>query len=364
MVYFAQDSLSRTSRDTFPVMPAREDSGSSLKKFNAREADDIFRALEQRERELDSIARMKSHQAGLNPVERNMSRGFDTTTVPYYHSPVPGKNDPNPLSPLSRHFFSSRDTLQPVFLEPGQSLSGPSLNQSLPLSPTKLSHASQEMHPDWLLGIILLSLVLLAWLKLFYHKFFNQTIQSLFNYQLSAKFLRDQNIFSRRVAFLLNLNFVVVASATIYLVFGFFGIRPLRLSDFPSCLAYAGILSGLLILRYLGSRIVGHLFQKQEEFKEYLYQLLLIYKNLGIYLLAVVAGIAYMEDKLRIYLVYLAVLMFLSAYVFRIVRGIKIILNNKDVLIFYLILYLCTLEILPLLIFYRLFSSSVQAGQV
>ena len=67
-------------------------------------------------------------------------------------------------------------------------------------------------------------------------------------------------------------------------------------------------------------------------------------------------------EDLRIYPIYLSGLIILTAMVIRAGKGLKIILNNKDVLIFYLILYLCTLEILPLLIFYRFVSSSVQVG--
>jgi hypothetical protein len=215
-----------------------------------------------------------------------------------------------------------------------------------------------------LLGIVILSLVLLAWLKLFYNKFFDQTIQSLANYQLSAKLLRDQNIFSRRVAFLLNLNFVLVGATTVYLITGFFNLRILPLNDVLSWLVYAGTISCLLILRHLTSHVVGHIFNKREEFREYLFQLMIIYKNLGIYFLIIVIGIAYIRDDLRIYLVYLAGLLVLAAFILRFVRGLQIVLNKKDVLIFYLILYLCTLEILPFLIFYRFFSLSVQAGQV
>jgi hypothetical protein len=57
---------------------------------------------------------------------------------------------------------------------------------------------------------------------------------------------------------------------------------------------------------------------------------------------------------LRIYFIYLGMALLIAAYLLRFFRGIKILMN-KDVLIFYLILYLCTLEILPLLLGYKLF---------
>jgi hypothetical protein len=338
-----------------------EDTAGSLKKFSTEEVDNIFRAMERREKELDSLARIRTQRIAIRSAKKEEPEGFDTSAVPYLFeedSPLP---EVNPLRELTRELYSSRDTHKPVFLV-GDSLPATRTSQGIRETPLENSTLSHDLRPDWLLAIVIGSLVLLAWLKLFYNKFMDQTIRSLANYQLSSKLLRDQNIFSRRVAFALNINFVFIGAALVYLVFGIFNIRPLPLGDFLSYLSYVGILMGLLILRYITSHFIGHVFNKQGEFRDYLHQLLLIYKNLGIYLLLLVAGIAYIREDLRMYLVYIAGLMVISAFILRLLKGVKIILNNKDVLIFYLILYLCTLEILPLLIFYRFFSLSVQAG--
>ena len=246
---------------------------------------------------------------------------------------------------------------------PTTSAKNPVLFEKRVPRPVSISGPGHNLRPDWLLAIIIGSLVLLAWLKLFYNKFLDQTIQSIGNFQLSAKLLRDQNLFSRRVAFVLNLNFILVGAAYIYLILGVFHIRFLPLNDILSYFIYALILSGLLILRLATSRAVGLVFRKQYEFREYQHQLLLIYKNLGIYLLIMVIGIAYIREDFRIYLVFLSGLLIIAAFIIRFIKGLKIVLNKKDVLIFYLILYLCTLEILPLLIFYRFFSSLILSGQ-
>jgi hypothetical protein len=42
------------------------------------------------------------------------------------------------------------------------------------------------------------------------------------------------------------------------------------------------------------------------------------------------------------------------SYIMRLYRGFQIIIK-KDIFLFYLILYLCTLEILPVLLGYKLF---------
>jgi hypothetical protein len=178
------------------------------------------------------------------------------------------------------------------------------------------------------------------------------------NYQLSATLLRDQNIFSRRVAFFLNLNFVIISGAFVFLLLGYLKIRPLPYGDLVSYLVYSGIIMALLLLRYILSNLIGFIFQKQKEFTEYQHQILLIYKNLGIFLIPIVIGIAYIHEGIREYLIYLGGFMLVASLILRLIKGFKILMN-RDVLIFYLILYLCILEILPILIFYRFFALSV-----
>ena len=316
-------------------------------------------SAETRERVLDSISLDPPQRLADRPARIRRPSGFDTASVPYNLTSEQEFPEDNPLAPFQRKLFFSRNTSRSVFIEDTESTFYPT--QILQQKTDYLPASSHELRPDWLFGLILISLILIAWLKLFYNKFLDQTIQALMNFQLSAKLLRDQNIFSKRVAFALNLNFVLIGSAFVYLLFGYFNIKPFRFSDFISFLAYSGIIVTLLLLRYIVSHLIGHVFQKQRVFQEDLHQVLLIYKNLGIYLIPIVIGIAYIHENIRIYLVFMSGTMLAAALILRLIKGIKILIN-KDVLIFYLILYLCTLEILPVLIFYRFFSFSVLTG--
>ncbi|MFC2080646.1 DUF4271 domain-containing protein [Bacteroidota bacterium] len=337
-----------------------EDSATSLRKFSTEQVDDIFKAMEKKERELDSIARVRAYYSYLRSLKQPEPVGFDTSAVPYFFDQDSLPRVLNPLKHFSTSYYSSKDSLKPVFIERAESPEIHTLTEpgNIPFKTDDIVH---DLRPVWLLGIIIGSLLLLAFLKLFYNKFLDQTMQAVSNYQLSTKLLRDHNIFSRRVAFALNVNFILVGAAFIYLILGHFHIRPFPLNDFISYLAYAGILAVILILRFLSCYAIGHIFNKLYEFREYLHQLLLIYKSLGIYLLILVIGIAYIREDLRIYLVYLSALLLATAGILRIIKGVKILLN-KDISLLYLILYLCTLEILPLLIFYKFFSSLVLTG--
>ncbi|KPL17565.1 MAG: hypothetical protein AMS26_00350 [Bacteroides sp. SM23_62] len=350
------------SQDTVKATIVVQDSTPRFRKFNEAEVDSIFKMLERREEMLDSIARAGVRMRYFQSLKPPEPEGFDTAAVPYYLTDDSVPFLIHPISHFSTRYFCSRDTTKPVLVEvadnPPFKQETLSESRSPSDSPAVRSH---DLRPDWLLGIIIASLVLLAWLKLFYHKFLDQMMQSVTNYQLSVKLLRDQNIFSKRVAIALNLNFVFIGGAFVYLIFGYFNLRPFLLNDILSYLCYSGCLMVLLLVRHVVLHVTGYLFDSHHVFREYLHQIFLIYKSLGIYIIILVIGLAYIREDLRIYFVYLGILLVFTAYFLRLFKGVKILLN-KDVLIFYLILYLCTLEILPFLILYRFFSLSVLRG--
>lgn len=350
------------SQDTIKTTIVVRDSTSQFRKFNKSEVDSIFLMLEKREQKLDSMARAEARIRYLQSIKPPEPEGFDTAAVPYYltNDSIPMLD--YPIRHFSTRYFCPRDSSKPVFVNLEDNPS-PAMEATTEIrSPSDLpSSGSHDLRPDWLLGIIIASLILLAWLKLFYHKFLDQTMQSVSNYQLSVKLLRDQNLFSRRVAIALNINFIFIGGAFVYLIFGYYNLRPFQLNDILSYLCYSGCLMLLLMVRYVVLHLTGFLFDNHHIFREYLHQIFLIYKSLGIYSIILVIGLAYIREDLRIYFIYLGIILVFSAYFLRLFKGVRILMD-KDVLIFYLILYLCTLEILPFLILYRFFSLSVLRG--
>jgi hypothetical protein len=262
------------------------------------------------------------------------------------------------LRNFSNHFFSIKETSELIFKEeskPSESL--------IPVEFTQNQHQnntlSQNINPDWLIFIIIGSLIILAWLKLFFNKFFDQIIVSMWNFQLGSKFLRDQGIFSRRVGLVLNINFLLIGGLFIYLVLNHFNISPLSLKPFYAYILYTSVLTILLLIRYILTTLTGYIFNQQVYFREYLYHILIIYKNLGIFFIPIVFCIAYIQENLRIYVIICALVLIALAYLFRFIKGFQLIIK-KDALIFYLILYLCTLEILPVLFYYKFFSGWIK----
>ena len=187
-----------TSQDTVKTTIIVQDSTSQFRKFNEAEVDSIFNMLERREHMLDSMVRAEARMRYLQSIKPPEPEGFDTAAVPYYLTDDSIPFQGHPISHFSTRYFCPRDSSKPVLVDLSDQLPArKETHTELRISDLPPAN-SHDLRPDWLLGIIIASLILLAWLKLFYHKFLNQMMQSVSNYQLSVKLLRDQNLFSKK----------------------------------------------------------------------------------------------------------------------------------------------------------------------
>jgi hypothetical protein len=209
-------------------------------------------------------------------------------------------------------------------------------------------NSDHRTHLNWalLLGLISISLILV--IKTNYRKFMDQVGNALINFQLAEKTLREKNILARRAYFMLNLNYILMFSLFILLV--------LLSIDFKLphkyYLDYLIIFSGLSILILIRLGIIylnGFLFQMMPATLEYIHNIFLINKNLGIIFLPVLFSSIYTPPQVSKILLSTGFILLFLATLLKIVRGFQIIIKNR-VLLFYSILYLCTLELLPLVL--------------
>jgi hypothetical protein len=97
-------------------------------------------------------------------------------------------------------------------------------------------------------------------------------------------------------------------------------------------------------------------FYRLDQINEYLHNVYVYNKILGIFLLPITFAAFYTSDNMAEILLIAAILFYIFSLIFKIIRGFQIIIKN-DVFIFYSILYLCTLEILPIIIGIKIFKS-------
>ncbi|MFW5821166.1 MAG: DUF4271 domain-containing protein [Bacteroidota bacterium] len=215
---------------------------------------------------------------------------------------------------------------------------------------------NRGLTPDWVLYFTIVALSILAWLKLIYLKFVVNLFRSSLDYQLSIKVFQDPGLIQKRIFVFLNFFYYLTAGVFIYLVLDYFNYNPLDLKDLRLLMAVTGLIIAYSLFRYLMMKLTGYLFKRQELFAKALFHNFIYNKILGIIIIPFILLIAYTRGFYQDISVYTGIFVFSVINIFRIVRLIKFLLKSV-VLIFYFILYLCTLEIIPLLVIIKLVLS-------
>ena len=211
---------------------------------------------------------------------------------------------------------------------------------------------------DWFLGIFLLLTLLFIWIRVFYSKFFATLGNALISFQISAKLFRERNVLTRRFSIILDFIYILVISIFINELTVHFGLTGQGMSRFNLFLLFLNIIIFYTLLRIFILRLTGYLFMAQSLFSEYIHNTFVINKGMGIALFPVVIMAHYFPKQLIPLVLTLGIIICILAFIFKSIRAYQIIIR-KDVLIFYLILYLCTLEILPLLLGYKVVTSLI-----
>lgn len=240
------------------------------------------------------------------------------------------------------------------------------LDNLKPISPTKVETHTElprpgivlpeksllRDKPDWIIGVYILLLILLASVRLFFNKYLNQLFHSIVNYPTSSRLFRDRSVSITHAAFRLDLMFYLIFSVFIYQFFNLFHVS-FGQTSLITYLIILGMVVGYYLLKRLIYSIVGVISDSTQETSEYLYNMHLHNRVLGLSLLPISLVIAFASLQNPRTVVYIGLLVCGIFYFLLLIRGAKILIT-KHFSIFYLILYLCTLEILPLIFIYSM----------
>ena len=212
--------------------------------------------------------------------------------------------------------------------------------------------------PDWLFPIILLVLAIYAVLRIFYSKYFSQMIMAFINNNLTNQIVRDENLLLQRASIYLSVVFNLIAAMFLYLISIRLGWELGGLAEgWKRFLFLAGLVSAIYALKFLVLKIAGWLFDSEREMSVYIFNIFLINNVLGMALLPFVCLMAYNQALGINFLIILCVVLAGLAFLYRLFRGLTVGLSAASFSPLYLFLYLCTLEIAPLMVVWRIIAA-------
>ena len=207
--------------------------------------------------------------------------------------------------------------------------------------------------PDWILGVLLLIFAILAWVRVYHKKRLNQLFRA-FLYKLHVQtLLRSNDSLITRVSVGLNAIYILTMTLFVYLLIQNFGISFPYSDSVNPFLTVLAIFIFLYPLKSLGLHFLGWVFHDSEKFTEYIFNVFLLNKILGLSLLPIVVLVSYFSSG-QVLLLEIGMVTIALFYLYRLFRGYAIGRATAKLSQFYIFLYLCTLEILPLVVITRL----------
>src|SRR4030042_5712315 len=213
-----------------------------------------------------------------------------------------------------------------------------------------------QTNTDWIFWTYIIIALLFVWIQVFYRKYFNNLFNSSINYHMSSKLFKEKNILVKRVSVVLNFIYAVSVSLVIFKFIQYLGFKSDTFDRFSLFLFILNMVILYSMLKLIVQKIIGYVFSRIEQINDYLHNVYVYNKILGIVLLPLSFAAFYTQNRITEILLLITIVFFLFSVLFKIIRGFQIIIKN-DVFILYTILYLCTLEILPIMIGYKILKT-------
>jgi len=205
---------------------------------------------------------------------------------------------------------------------------------------------------NWFFLFIFLDLILFAWVRISFGASFVRTFEASFNFQTAVRMFNDNSQLQRQLDSILNFYYFLNGAFFMLILENFFHIYPFQQEGIILYLINFALLASYFLLRSALVRLTGYLFNRTSLFREYSYHVSNYNKILGAIIAPFLILLIYIQDNLKIYFIWFVIILLLSIYILRIIRGL-IFSWKRNVFILYMFLYLCALEIVPLLLLFK-----------
>jgi hypothetical protein len=211
---------------------------------------------------------------------------------------------------------------------------------------------------DWMLGVIIFSLILVSWLRVGFNRFVQLAVQASYNFFAARRIKEESNVMRSRVFHFMNFLFFVNLALFLSQIIDYQNISILNLKGILLFFVMLGVVISIYSIKGLFLSMLDFFFLTKGAFSYYNSTVFIYNRMVGLVLLPIISVVPFINTQFAPWLLYAGIVALIALYFFRIFRGIQIGIKNR-LSIFYLILYLCALEILPLLVLYKLVETYV-----
>lgn len=209
----------------------------------------------------------------------------------------------------------------------------------------------KSVEQDWTFFLILIGWTIFASLQFGFSKYILQVFQSAFNYGAASRLYRERGYSNNFGVFRLNVIFFLFLPFPIYLIARDNGMT-VGSSGIEFFLIVFAVVNAYFMLKIFLYKLLGSVFSQKEATGELVFNMMLYHNVMGLILLPV-ATIHSLVPGFGIISMFMVPVLVAIFYLMSIFRSIYFAIR-LGISIFYLILYLCALEILPILLVAKL----------
>ena len=206
---------------------------------------------------------------------------------------------------------------------------------------------------DWTLVIILSTLVLFGIINTLYNKRLRLLFNAITNIRYVNQIIREENALSQRASIFLSILFILSFTLFAFKLHNYYQLNLIKKSGFLGYFILLWYMFLFYFLKIIIHRILGVIFKIEKETNEYIFNLFLFNQFIGLAFIPIIVCLVFypMTSPGNIY--FFGFCLLILSFLYRTARGIRVAGGNSGIAKSYLFMYLCTLEILPLLVITR-----------
>lgn len=209
----------------------------------------------------------------------------------------------------------------------------------------------QSKNKDELFYILLSCFALLGVIKLVFPKYFNNMFGLFFQTTLRSKQTREQLLQNTFASLFMNILFITCGGIYIALIVQLKGWVSV---DFWRLIIYSAIILGIIYsIKFAFLHFAGWVFNTKEAASTYIFIVFLSNKIITIVLLPFLLVLAFTGGQIAEVALIISLCIIIGMLLYRYLVSLSSVRSDLSINPLHFFLYLCTIEILPLLIIYK-----------
>ncbi len=205
----------------------------------------------------------------------------------------------------------------------------------------------------WVFYVLLFLSILVTYVWYNFKREIRTLFRAFVNIRIARQLHREYELNLPSNAMLLMINFNISLGLYLYLLIDYFNwVVPVE--GFPLFVICTGFISIAYFIQYVTLKLVAYIFPFRDTINLYNFFIVLINKILGLVLFPVIILMVYVHEKIISFVVFFSLFIVLICLLYRYLQGLLIGKNYLKFYKFYFFVYLCTLEIVPILILIKI----------